>query len=126
MDSTEAKLIMQGAQEALTRRFPDLTISVKSGSYSPSEFTMKVEFAETVDGNVMTKERVDLIHNLHWYGLSKDDLEKEFHVVDIGTVTLFGLKTRARKYPILIKRVTDEKVYKISSELLLKSLGEKS
>jgi hypothetical protein len=78
-------------------------LQLKTGrcSFSPSNFTMKLEGSLiNEDGVVQTKESEDFKNFAPLFGLDPEDLGKQFRTgMDMYTIT--GLKTRAKKYPVV-------------------------
>jgi len=76
-----------------------------SGRYSPTTFTLKVDFTVKENGKAITIEArafTKLCHN-HNYGLKPEDLYSKFEL-NGEIFTIMGLNTRAPKMPILADR----------------------
>ena len=100
-----------------------IIIKTKSGSFSDETFTFKVECAViTKDGAVMTKEARDFQTHAFLYGLDKDLLWKEFKFRG-NSYKITGLRTRARKTPIVCER--NGKIYRVPAEIVTAYFGEK-
>jgi len=103
------KILLQKVRDEISHCLEPLGekhgIELKLGScnYSFDNFTMKLEGSLVGDdGVVLTKEAVDFKKYAHWHGLVPEDLGKSFvHTNVVYTIT--GLKTRAKKYPIIIE-----------------------
>jgi len=89
-----------------------VTITTGRATYTAQNATMKLEIAAIArDGTVQTKEAVDFAAYAFRYGLSPDDLGKEFRYAG-ETFEIIGLKTRATKMPILGQSRQTGKIYK--------------
>jgi hypothetical protein len=85
--------------------------SYKSGNFSSSSATFRIEAAVVGDGGVaITAERRDYPLYCSMYGLRPEWLDKSFrHGTD--TFTIIGLNTRKHKNPILGKSANNGKTY---------------
>jgi len=103
--------------EALAALAADLGIQItrKGGTFTAGNFTLKIECAvKSADGTVETREAVDFKRLAHLYGLKPEHLGMTFRRMG-KTYTVIGIKTRARKYPILC-RTSDGKTYKMPEQ----------
>lgn len=90
-------------------------VSVKGGSYSDKNATLRLEIADVGDdGTVMSREAQDFEAYASAYGLSPDDLGKKFSQLG-NEYEIVGLKPRSKKYPILAKRVGTDRIFKFPS-----------
>src|SRR5210317_201051 len=108
------KSIRADVEEALAAvaKKHGVTITTGRGTYTAEWATMKLEIAAIdSDGTVQTKEAVDFVAYAFRYGLSPDDLGKEFSYGG-ETFEIIGLKTRATKMPILGQSRENGKIYK--------------
>ena len=89
------------------------------GTIFPITFKFEVS-ATNEDGTIETKEASDFRANAIIYGLSPDDLGKEFTTYTDKKYIITGLNKRRRKYPISATK--DGKSYKFSAELVKQHL----
>ena len=103
-----------------------LNFSYKGGSYADNNLTMKIEAATlSEDGSVNTKEADAFKEMAKLYGLKTEDLGREI-TLSGEKFTIEGLRTRARKKPILLTRVKDGKAgYICPVNSVLRALGRK-
>ena len=90
-----------------------------SGDIFPITFKFEVS-ATNEDGTVETKEASDFKKLASIYGLSPDDLGREFTTYDGKTFKITGLKTTRRKYPI--SATMNGKSYKFPAEQIKQHL----
>lgn len=102
-------------------------IHIKTGrcSFMDSSATMKLEMAVIgADGVVHTKEAEAFRNFAGMYDLKRDDLGQKF-VAGGTTYEIIGLKTRARKRPILCLSEDNGKTYVFEAEAVIRFLGRK-
>ena len=87
--------------------------SYTSGDIFPIAFKCEVS-ATNEDGTVETKEARDFKQLAEIYGLSPDDLGREFTTWDGKTFKITGLSRRRRKFPI--SATMNGKSYKFPAE----------
>tara|TARA_B100000614_G_C14333991_1_gene405956 strand:+ start:240 stop:653 length:414 start_codon:yes stop_codon:yes gene_type:complete len=90
-----------------------------SGDIFPITFKFEVS-ATNEDGTVETKEASDFKKLASLYGLSPDDLGREFTTWDGKTFKITGLKRTRRKYPI--SATMNGKSYKFPAEQIKQHL----
>ena len=87
-------------------------------TFSPSNFTMKLEGSlVSEDGVVQTKEAEAFKSHADLFGLDPEDLGKQFRSCN-DTYTITGLKTRAKKYPVVAVNERGQS-YKFPAESVL-------
>lgn len=105
---------------AAAHEFGELTIKQAGGGrYDANSLTLKIEFREKAkhdSGVEMTREAEDFIRDAHFYGLKAEDLGRVVDSPRLGKIQIVGLKTRARKFPIIAKQVATGKMYKIGED----------
>jgi len=89
--------------------------SLKTGNahFSKSNFSMKIEGATIVDGEVQSKEREDFKLFAELVGLEINDLGKVFKQGGFR-YEIIGYKSKCSKRPVLCKRVGTDQRYKFS------------
>ena len=93
----------------------DVEIKYKSGSFTPSNASLKFTVNTISDnGDSITKETSDFVRYAKFYGFSVDDLNKTFNYCN-EKYTVVGLKASSKKYPILCKR-EDGKMFKMTAQ----------
>jgi hypothetical protein len=99
------------ALEAVAAKF-GLTLKRESGRFSHDSFTAKFTFAVVAaDGSGAP---ADFARKARMLGLPEDCYGKQF-VTGTGTYEVTGLNLRAKKYPVLGKRVRDGKTFKFTA-----------
>lgn len=100
-------------------------IQYGGGNFSPQNATLKLNVNLLSDtGNPITREQTDWEANAVLYGFRPEDLGREFNLPGTGMVKIAGLKTRNRKYPIIVERVSDGARYKLTPQRLSRLLEE--
>lgn len=117
--------VMKALKDAGLEEEYGIRISDKGGSYSDSNFTLKLECATlSEDGTVLTKEATDFKFYCHRYGLQESDLGRIFW--DLNTSEQFkiiGCKPRSKKYPILVEKVSSGARYKFPANRVAQALA---
>jgi len=106
-----------------------VALTVGGITYSPTEATIKLEVATIEpDGTVNTKEVAEFKRHAQLFGLEPDDLNRTIQV-DFGWQgrkepgTIVGIKPRSVKYPILVRRESSGKLFKLPLDRVLRALG---
>ena len=99
-------------------------VQVGKASYTPNNVVFKIEFAELVDGQAVSRDVEDFKQMATLYGLKPDDLGKPFMFRNEG-YTVCGLAPKRRKAPILGKRGHDGKVFCFPADEVRLLLGHK-
>lgn len=85
-----------------------------SGSFNVFSYTMKIEIATVGDaGEVQSKERENFKFMAPKYGLSPDDLDREFFAGN-ARFRITGIVPRRYAMPISAERIYDGKKFKFS------------
>lgn len=115
-DRQFAKQVTEEALEILRTMLPDdVHVERGSASYTSGTFNVKFTFSKVGDdGTVETPERAAFIRSAQFYGLTAEDIDAEFRSGG-KTFTIVGLKTRARKRPVLCNG-SDGKQYVFPAE----------
>jgi len=117
-DRAKVRELRDAIQSALDEHldFDGVKIDVGRASFNHTTATFKLEVGtENSDGSVNTKDGETFKRNAVLWGLSPDDLGKEISNGN-DTFEIIGANTRAKKYPILVKSVSNGKVYKMSAQ----------
>jgi hypothetical protein len=125
-DRSACKLVAHDAEEALraVAEKHGLVFSRKSGSFSATTLTVHGEFSVvSQDGTAQTPEVTAFRQFATMYGLSPEDLGKEFEVRG-RTFELTGLGSGS-KYPLLAKEVGTSKVFKFEAHTVAAKLHPK-
>ena len=111
IDKAACKAIDAEARAALEQVAEKLGLTVKlgGGSYDPTTGTYTPRVTFSVDG----AEARAWAQVAALVGLAPDDYGREIAYGGIGRVRLVGINLRARRFPILVERVDDGKVYKV-------------
>jgi len=119
-DRPTIKRLRSEIDDALLELSEKYGIEIKTGSasFSNTNVTFKLELATVgSDGEVNTKEMDDFRHNAWRFGLSEDDLGKEFTHRG-NRYRVVGMKPRSPKYPIIAERIGDGARFKFPSGVL--------
>jgi len=120
MNRQLVKELRDALQEALASVEEEHNVKVHVGnaSYSNSNATFKVEVADIVEGNVITKEVSDFKKYANLYGLIAEDLGKTVKNFNGEKYKIAGLKPRSKKYPIIMEQVGTGTSYKFSEKVV--------
>lgn len=100
----------------------NVKIKIKGGTFNDTMFTAKIECAEIAsDGTVQTATRSDFKDMAEFFGLDAADLDAEFRVMG-QSYRITGMKPHNPKFPILAKRVSDDRGFKFPSEVVADAL----
>ena len=104
-----------------------VTLEVTNCSYGENSFTFKME-GGTIDeaGNVIDSKAEYFLANAGSYGLSPDDLGSTFVSNSGLKFKIIGLKSRARKYPIITSNLDNGRNYKHSVEQVKRGLENRN
>lgn len=126
IDRDTCRLLSSDISEALktVAAKHGIQIRTRGGTFSPLNYTLKVECAVIGDAGVAeTKERTDYPLYATMYGLKPEWLDKTFeHAGD--EYTIVGLATRKRKNPIHCRSKAQGKTF-LFAETIVKLLMEK-
>jgi hypothetical protein len=107
------------ALDSLGKKY-GLSFNIGSITYQYDSFTakMKVMIVDKSEIGMDPRElefKKNLV-DLGWkYNLSLKDLGKTFHDSQLGKVQFVGLKARSGKYPLIIKSLSNDKYYHVTS-----------
>lgn len=128
MDITKKEIgrIRELAQTLLQEELGDdylVTVSAAKYGYVGS-VTLEIAKADG-DGNAETRIAKDFKYNARFYGLEEDDLGAVYKTYNGKTMKIVGLKTRNRKYPIIVEDESGSR-YKVKVEdiITMKKLGK--
>jgi len=104
-----------------------ITLQVTNCSFGKNSFTFKLE-GGTIDesGNVIDSKAEFFLANAGSYGLSPDDLGTTFKSGSGKEFKIIGLKSRARKYPIMTTCLTDGGSYKHSVDQVKRGIENRN
>ena len=105
-------------QASFAEVFPGVAVKAGSGKFSGNNYTLTLEFALEVNGNVMTQEAESLVHNARWLGLPENPIGLEFENMKGERFKLVGYKRRNRTYPIIGERIPDGRRFKFPENVL--------
>jgi hypothetical protein len=119
-DRATVRQILAECEEALRpiAEKHGLTLDRKGRTYHHDALPVMYQFLvaeKDEDGNVLSAVAKDFVKMASLYGLSSDDLGREFKSGG-DTFRVTGLKPRSRKYPILAENVKTGKTYKFPLE----------
>jgi hypothetical protein len=127
-DGTTCRAVAKAMEEALKpvgERY-GLSIQFRGGRYQDTSYSPKVVCAIVDDGGTVQGPEVsDFKRYANLYGLKPDDLGREFRT-DRGVFVLTGLKSRARRFPLLGKEKATGKVYKFTADVVVAALEKAS
>jgi hypothetical protein len=95
-----------------------VNLTVSGGTFSKVEATLKlkIQVQNPDTGSFYTKEGEDFKHNAHLVGMKPSDLGKTFKKYGQEVYTIEGLRIRARKSPILCKKISNGKMYGFAAD----------
>ena len=97
--------------EQIGKKF-GIAIKRKGGSFSPTNFTFKVEASVIGEGGqVQTREAEDFKLHAWRYGLEPKDLNAHFLDFRGDEFEITGLATRRRKNPVMAKNIRTGKTF---------------
>jgi hypothetical protein len=95
-------------------------------TFSPSTCPVAFEFiVASEDGSPVGKEAEAFRSFAASFGLEPDDLGEEFSTLEGETFKIVGLKTRARKRPILVESARSGKNYVFDEKTVASALARK-
>lgn len=124
LTKNEVKEIRNTIQEALDKLNAENDFEAKLGnaSYSLNSISFKMSVSTVADdGTVMTPEADAFKRNAHSFGFEPADLFAEVTLSSGKKGKIIGLKTRNRKYPVLVE--TASGLYKLGVNQALRALG---
>jgi len=105
----------------------ELGIDIKyaGGRFDVNTFTMRIE-CSTIgqDGTVNTRFAEDFKRNAHVFGLEATDLGRQFNY-SFEVYEIVGLKPKSRKFPILVKRLKDGRMFKLMARSVKDGLDKR-
>jgi len=127
-DRKTCQMLGSAVEEALQQVSKNFGISIncKGGTFSSTNFTMKIEAAVIgQNGDILSKEVENFKMYCGMYNLLPDDLGKSFKANDGNTYQIKGLTNRGGKFPILAVNLTNGKTYKLPERMVQRGLGRK-
>lgn len=125
MDRARAKRLaaaIVAALQPLAER-EGLQIRARGGRISDTALMAKIECSELSGGVAQTPERGAFIEQATLYGLEASDLDAEIKHRGV-TYRIVGLSPRKRRYPIVMARQPDGKLFKFPDLLVAGLLAE--
>jgi hypothetical protein len=109
-DRTNCRLLAEEIERALQPVAEKHGIVIRSGrgSFSPTNYTLKVECSVRLNGETVTREAEAFKRYAEHYGLKPEDLGK---IISHGgrQFRIVGLKPNSRRFPVLAERLPDGK-----------------
>lgn len=100
-----------------------LDIRVAGGSFTSQNATMKIAISTKGDGGVLNTREASALGGFgRYFGLEGVKLGDEVRIAG-EAYTIAGLNTKARKTPVVIKRVRDGKTFRATAEQVRAALG---
>lgn len=118
MDKQAARSLMESLKTFLEpfEEEHDVKVTVGGGKFDNTTLTVKLELAElTESGEALSRATNDFKRLASSFGLSPDDLGKEFRD-GIRSYKIVGLKPRSYRYPVIAESLSDKKKYKFAAE----------
>ena len=113
-------------EEQLKHLEAELGIKIRVGnaSFSANNATFKLELTSiNEDGSVVPREEAQFLEFCAAVGLKREDLGKVIAYAG-NAYKITGLNLRSAKYPIMVKRVTDGKGFRLSKEAVASDTGD--
>jgi hypothetical protein len=124
LTKNDVKEIRNTIQKALDELNANSDFEAKLGnaSYGLNSINFKMSVAvENDEGVLVTPEAEAFTRNARSYGFEPTDLGAEITISNGKKGTIIGLKTRNRKYPVLVQ--TAQGTYKLGVNQALRALG---
>jgi hypothetical protein len=113
---------IDAALAALGKKY-GIQFMARNARYTDTNATFKLELNTVNDGGaVVTREQADLASLGELYGIPSEYHKDKFNIQG-EFYRLYGLKTKARSKPWLIKRLRDGKVFVCATTLVKAALG---
>ncbi len=113
MDRKHIRILRDQLTDALANFASETGLEVVIGSratFTAHQVTFKLSLCERVDGHIMTPEAWDFQAKYHRFGMARSDLWKKFMYGE-KEYTIIGLRTKAKKRPIIAESKGGEKRY---------------
>jgi hypothetical protein len=126
MDRTKAKAITESMRQALKQVAEQHGISIVVGgcSFSTNNVKVSVTAAEkTSDGIALTREAETFKMDAERYGLTPDDLGREFSGYQGRMFKIVGSSRKSKSYPIIVED-SDGKRYKFATSQVISFLSK--
>ena len=126
IDRQTAKAISARMGQLVAQLESEFNVKVKMGGgrFSDTSYTGKVEVSIVSDGGVVeSKERTDYKRACIIFDLKKEWLDKEF-ISNGKRFKVTGLKTSAKKYPVIGTEIVTGKSYKFPAHTIKMRMGE--
>ena len=125
-DRKTCQMLASAVEEALKEVAQRFGVNIQrkgGGSFSPTNFTMKIE-ASVVgqDGTVYSREAENFKLWAKIYNLAPDDLGKSFKSYNGVTYKLVGIATKSHKFPIIAEDERGRR-YKLPERMVQQGLG---
>jgi len=117
IDRSTCRLLRDKINESLKDLAEELGVNIEAGnaSYTNENATVKLKVStKNIDGTVNSKEADDFKRCASSWGLTPEDLNREF-TIHGKTYKIVGANPRASRYPINAKRVSDGKGFKLAA-----------
>ena len=127
LDKPALRVLREKIEAALAPVAAELDLTFRMGGirYTTENCTVKIEVATKGEGGeAKDKYAVAFTREAKWFDLDPADLGKVVHAYG-DTFTIVGLNTRARKNPVIIRRVKDGKTFKGRVADINRALGRK-
>ena len=116
------KAVEEGFQKVIDEAGLDLELRRHRGKYGPTYFKVEIEFAVRGDGRVYNADTDAYEQLATAFGLKKEWLWQEF--IDVGCgerYTVVGLRPKAPKYPVLVRRAYDNGTFRFPADRVARS-----
>jgi hypothetical protein len=118
-DKTNCRLLAEEIERALepVAERHGIVIQRGRGSFSPTNYTLKVECSVRLHGETVTREAEAFKRYAEHYGFKPEDLGK---IISHGgrQFRIIGLKPLSRRFPILAERLPDCKRFGLPANAL--------
>ena len=118
MNRSDAKLMMEDIKNALkgVASKYNMTLKTKGGSFDDLSFSPKIEFVGT-DSSGNSKAKIDFERYAEMFGLKAEWFGKSVRLNNGESAKIIELKTRSRKYPILVETSYGKK-FKLAAHIV--------
>lgn len=118
-DPATCKLVAERIEKTLADLGVELGVAfrVRGGSFTDGNYHAKLEVAvQAADGSAITRESEEFKKYAHLYDLKAEDLGRTFDARG-EKLTIVGLRARAQKYPILVRKTNGDVVCMRSTDV---------
>lgn len=125
-DKEICRTLSKSVEDSLQKLSQDLGVEIKykSGTFSPTNFSMKIEASVIKNGTALSRETERFNLFCKNYNLEPSDLNKTFTHEDGNVFKIIGLTPRRCEYPILAINLKNGETYRLPARTVQRGLGK--